>query len=58
MNLLPRIDRYLRNTNTPPTRFGRLVVNDPRLIGDLRNGRQLGPRVSERVARFLEADGW
>lgn len=58
MNPLPRIDRYLRHTGTPPTTFGRRAIRDPRLVGDLRNGRELGPRVSERVVRFLEADGW
>lgn len=58
MDLLPRIDRYLRHTRTPPTRFGRLAVNDPRLIGDIRNGRELGPAISARIARYLEASGW
>ncbi|WP_443025125.1 hypothetical protein [Sphingomonas sp. QA11] len=37
----------------PPTRFGRLSVNDPRLVGDLRNGRELGQRVRARVEAFL-----
>ena len=58
MGLLPRIDRYLRHTATPPTKFGRQAVNDPRLVEDLRNGRELGPRVSARVKRFLESNGW
>lgn len=58
MGLLPRIDRYLRHTNTPPTTFGRRVVNDPRLVGDLRRGRELGPRVAGRVVHFLESSGW
>ena len=58
MGLLPRIDRYLRHTKIAPTRFGRAAVNDPRLVGDLRNGRELGARVAARVVRYLEADGW
>lgn len=58
MGLLPRIDRYLRHTNIAPTTFGRRAVNDPRLVGDIRNGRELGPRVAERVVRYLEASGW
>ena len=56
MSLLPRIDRFLRQTQMPPTTFGRRAVNDPRLLGDLRNGRQLGRRVTARIERFL-ADG-
>jgi len=53
MSLLPRIDRYLRATEMPPTTFGRRAVNDPRLLRDLRNGRQLGRRLTARVERFL-----
>lgn len=58
MGLLTRIDRYLRHTGTPPTTFGRRAVNDPRLVGDLRNGREPGARMAARIARFLEAGGW
>lgn len=58
MGLLPRIDRYLRHTNTTETRFGRNAVNDPRLVGDLRNGREPGARVAARIERYLEAGGW
>lgn len=58
MGLLPRIDRYLRHTKTPPTRFGREAINDPRLVEDLRRGRELRPMTSARVVRFLEASGW
>ena len=53
MSLLVRIDRYLRQTNMPPTRFGRLAVNDPRLVGDLRGGRQLRPATHARIEAFL-----
>ncbi|MEO7170429.1 MAG: hypothetical protein V4610_23230 [Pseudomonadota bacterium] len=53
MSVLAKIDRYLKKTGMPPTRFGRLAVNDPRLVGDLRNGRELGQRVLARVEAFL-----
>ncbi len=53
MSMLIKIDRYLREHRMPPTRFGRLAVNDPRLIGDLKRGRELGPRVRARVEAFL-----
>lgn len=55
MSLLSRINRYLRATEMPPTTFGRRAVNDPRLLRDLRNGRQLGRRVTARIERFLES---
>ena len=55
MELLFAIDRYLRGTGMPPTKFGRLSVNDPRLVGDLRRGRQPGPVVAARVQAFIAA---
>jgi hypothetical protein len=53
MSLLIEIDRYLRTTAMPVTKFGRLAVNDPRLVGDLRRGRQLGKKVTARVRTFI-----
>ncbi|MBY0583135.1 MAG: hypothetical protein K2P68_09505 [Sphingomonas sp.] len=53
MSLLVKIDRFLRHTQMPPTRFGRLVVNDPRLVGDLKNGRLPGPTIVARVDAFV-----
>lgn len=37
----------------PETKFGRLAVNDPRLVGDLRRGRSPGARMCTRVERFI-----
>ena len=48
-----KIGRYLRETGMPETKFGRLAVHDPRLVGDLRRGRRLGPRVAARVDAFI-----
>ena len=56
--LLIRIDRYLRHTGVPRTRFGREVAHDPRLIDDMRRGRSLGPQLAGRVHSFLTAHGW
>lgn len=53
MSLLWEINRYCRRTGLPPTKFGRLAVNDPRLIGDMLRGRQLGPSVRARVEAFM-----
>ncbi len=53
MSVLRKIECYLKETATPPTRFGRLAVNDPRLVGDLRNGRQPGRRLVARIEAFL-----
>jgi 2,4-dienoyl-CoA reductase-like NADH-dependent reductase (Old Yellow Enzyme family) len=57
MSTLRKIERFLRARNMPPTRFGRLAINDPRLVNDLRNGRELRARTAERVERFLRGEG-
>ncbi len=53
MSVLVKINRYLRRTGMPATTFGRLSVNDPRLVFDLRRGRQPGARIVARVERFI-----
>ena len=55
MHLLSTIDRYLKASGVPPTRFGRESVRDPRLVHDLRRGRQPGARVSKRVLAYIAA---
>jgi hypothetical protein len=37
----------------PPTLFGREAVNDPRLVGDLTNGRQPGAAVTARIDAYI-----
>ena len=53
MSLLIEIDRFLRKTDMPVTKFGRLAVKDPRLVGDLRRGRQPLPHTVARVRAFI-----
>lgn len=57
MPILRKIEHYLRASDMPPTRFGRLAINDPRLVRDLRNGREPGRRVTARIEAFLAAQG-
>lgn len=52
--LLLKIETYLRRTRTPPTRFGREAVRDPRFVYDLRRGRTVSDRVRLRVLAFIE----
>ena len=54
MNLLRRIERHLRRHAITATRFGRETVRDPRLVRDLRNGREPGARLSARVIDYME----
>lgn len=53
MPLLRKIEIFLRETEMPWTKFGRLSVRDPRFVHDLRLGRQPGSRVSQRVEHFM-----
>lgn len=53
-HLLRRIESYLRQHSVPPTRFGREAAHDPRLVLDLRNGREPGAQLAARVHRYLD----
>ena len=44
--LLRQIERYIRQSGMPPTRFGREAVNDPRFVHDLRLGREPRPKTA------------
>lgn len=37
------------------TRFGRQVAKDPRLVFDIRRGREPGPRLIARIDDFIGA---
>jgi hypothetical protein len=54
MSLLHAIEICLRISRIPPSRFGRDSVRDPRLVHDLRRGRQPGRRVEQRVRNHIE----
>ncbi len=53
MCVLAKINRHLRDTAMSPTRFGRLAVNDPRLVDDLRNGREPRARTIAKIEAFI-----
>ena len=51
--LIMRIERFLRETGMPWTKFGRLSTHDPRFVQDLRNGRTPRPETAKRVEHFM-----
>jgi hypothetical protein len=53
--MLARVERFLRKSGVAPTRFGREAVRDPRLVFDLRNGREMRPATERRVSAYLSA---
>ena len=55
VHLLREVEQFLRRSQTPPTRFGRDAMGDPRFVFDLRKGREPRPLTAARVRQFLEA---
>lgn len=55
MHLLRHIERFLKESGVAPTRFGRESVRDPRLVHDLRRGREPGARMRRRVEHYIAA---
>ena len=51
--LIRKIEKFLRCTGMPATKFGRLAAHDPRLVQDLRNGRSPRVRTEQRVEHFM-----
>lgn len=51
--LLRAVEKFLRENGVPATRFGRESVRDPRLVFDLRKGREPGDRMRIRVEHFM-----
>jgi len=52
-SLLQRIEAFLKESAMPPSVFGRAAVHDPRLVSDLRGGREPGLRLICRVEHFM-----
>ena len=55
MHLMRRIERFLKHEQMAPTRFGREAVGDPRLVSDLKNGRELRETTAARILAWLDA---
>ncbi len=52
MDLLAEIRRFQKRHNITDTRFGRDAINDPRLVRDLKRGRELRPGTTTRIRSF------
>ncbi|MDF8332287.1 hypothetical protein [Novosphingobium cyanobacteriorum] len=51
--LIWKVERYLARSGMPETKFGRLAAGDPRLVSDLRNGREPRAKLTLRVEHFM-----
>lgn len=53
MHIKRLIERFLRDQDLPPTKFGRLAARDPRLVLDIRMGREIRPEMEEKLRAFI-----
>jgi hypothetical protein len=53
LTLLDRVEEYLRRHRLKPTRFGKLVVGTPSLVGRMREGKTLRRTTIERIEAQL-----
>lgn len=51
--LLRKVEKFLRRTGMSASTFGRLAAHDPRLVPDLRNGREPRMRMEKRIEHFM-----
>jgi hypothetical protein len=56
MTLLMAVERHLRANAVSASRFGRQVSGDPRLVFDLRRGRELRPATAARVLAHIASN--
>lgn len=53
MTILRTIEKFLDRTSMAPTRFGRDSIHDPRIVFDMRNGREPTDRTIKRLEHFM-----
>lgn len=54
MHINRLVERFLREHRLPPTTFGRLTVRDPRLVHDMRLGREIRSETEQILREFME----
>jgi hypothetical protein len=53
MHINRQIELFLKDHNMPPTKFGRMAAHDPRLVFDIRMGRELRPETKQKLELFI-----
>ncbi|APG62149.1 hypothetical protein LPB140_04260 [Sphingorhabdus lutea] len=54
MEMLREVEKFLRENDMPPTKFGRLVAHDPRLVLDMRMGREVRSAMQRKIRQFID----
>lgn len=52
--LIRTVETFLRRHGMSATQFGRAAAQDPRLVADLRAGREPRPPLDQRVRGFID----
>lgn len=55
MHMLRIVEKFLRENEIAPTKFGRLVAGDPRLVLDMRLGREVRGPMRNKITAFIDA---
>lgn len=53
MHINGLVERFLRDNDLSPTKFGRMVARDPRLVLDMRMGREIRPKMETKLRHFM-----
>ena len=53
MHITRQIERFIREQGLPPTKFGRMAAGDPRLVLDIRMGREIRPEMELKLRHFM-----
>jgi hypothetical protein len=54
--LLSEIDAYCELHDLGPSSFGKLAMADPNFVGELRRGRDVGPKVALRARLYMKGN--
>lgn len=54
MHMLRIVEKFLRENDIAPTKFGRIVAGDPRLVLDMRLGREVRPPMQIKILQYIE----
>jgi hypothetical protein len=53
MHINRLVERFLQDQKLAPTKFGRLAARDPRLVLDMRMGREIRPEMDQLLRKFM-----
>ena len=53
--LLRKIEKFLDHSGMAWTKFGRMIAHDPRLVGDMRNGRRPREPLAGHIENYIKS---